>query len=302
MERNRIQYFADILILIGFAIMGALAMGTIGLLACSPIFKMSITSVYKEVENGLNASNIHLFKIYNLFVSIGMWVLSAYILTKIRKYNTLQFWQFNKPNNNRLPFFTPIIFICIIILSAFLLQINQSIPFPNFLQSWMENTKDTQKMMATFLTMETPAQLIMNLFLVAVAPAICEEIFFRGTLQKLMIGMTGNMHIGIVFTSFLFAAIHMNAMQIIPMFFIALVLGYLYQFTQSIWPSITLHFLNNGLAVLGIYYQKKHPLAKQLTEDTMDIPVLSICIAAIVLNIIFIVLYRNYKKTLISNE
>ncbi len=302
MERHRIQYFADILMLIGFAIIGAIAFGTLGLLVCAPIFKLSIAEIFNQVQNGVNSENIHLFKIYNLFVSIGTFVLSAFILIKIRNYNTLQFWQFNSPNHSRTKLYVPIIFVCIVILSAFLLQVNQSIPFPDFLQSWLQSTKDTQKMMATFLTMETPAQLIVNLLLVAVAPAVCEEIFFRGTLQKLMICATGNMHIGIIATSFVFAAIHMNAMQIIPMFFIALVLGYLYQFTQSIWTSIALHFLNNGLAVLGVYYQNKNVLAKKLTEDTMDIPILSICIAAILLNLIFIILYKNYKKTQIINE
>jgi len=301
-EHNRIQYFADILILIGFVIIGGLAMGTIGLLACAGIFKINISQMLNQIQGGVNDTNIGIFKIYNFFVSFGMWVLSAFILLKIRNYKPKYFWQINKPTYAKTWLVLPIIFICTIVLSAFLLQINQAIHFPYFLKSWIENTKDTQKMMGTFLTMHTPSQLLVNLLLVAAAPALFEEIFFRATLQKLIIGASGNMHIGIAITSFLFAAIHMNAMQIIPMFFIALILGYLYQFTQSIWPSVFLHFLNNALAVLGTYYQNKHSLAKQITEDTMDIPIFSICIAALVLNIIFIYLYQHYRKTKFIND
>ena len=80
-----------------------------------------------------------------------------------------------------------------IVISAFMLfaltpaiqytlQLNQEIPLP----SWMGNMEDqANETLTKLLRMETLSKLLANLFLVAVLPALGEELLFRGILQQL---------------------------------------------------------------------------------------------------------------------
>ena len=56
----------------------------------------------------------------------------------------------------------------------------------------------------------------------------------------------------ILLPALLFAIMHLNPVGILPIFFLALLLGYLRWATGSLWPSVALHMFNN-LLVLGIY-------------------------------------------------
>jgi len=85
---------------------------------------------------------------------------------------------------------------------------------------------------------------------VFVAP-FCEEIFFRGFVFP---GLSEAMPVGwaIVSSSLLFALAHADLGSFAVLFIIGLALAFLRWRTKSLWPSIFLHFLNNGLGALLI--------------------------------------------------
>ena len=85
---------------------------------------------------------------------------------------------------------------------------------------------------------------------VFVAP-FCEEIFFRGFVFP---GLCEAMPAGwaIVSSSLLFALAHADPGSFAVLFIIGLALAFLRWRTKSLWPSIFLHFLNNGLGALLI--------------------------------------------------
>ena len=85
---------------------------------------------------------------------------------------------------------------------------------------------------------------------VFVAP-FCEEIFFRGFVFP---GLCEAMPVGwaIVSSSLLFALAHADLGSFAVLFIIGLALAFLRWRTKSLWPSIFLHFLNNGLGALLI--------------------------------------------------
>jgi membrane protease YdiL (CAAX protease family) len=85
---------------------------------------------------------------------------------------------------------------------------------------------------------------------VFVAP-FCEEIFFRGFLFP---GLLRSMPVGwaIVLSSLLFAVAHADPGSFAVLFIIGLALAYLRWRTNSLWPGMILHFINNGLGALLI--------------------------------------------------
>ncbi len=82
---------------------------------------------------------------------------------------------------------------------------------------------------------------------VAITPAICEELLFRGLILSALRRL-GNWP-ALIISSLLFAVAHASIYRLLPTFFLGLLLGYVVLRTRSIASSMTIHALNNGIAV-----------------------------------------------------
>ncbi len=90
------------------------------------------------------------------------------------------------------------------------------------------------------------ASLLLNLLIFAVLPALLEEMVFRGFV---LIGLRplGD-GAAIVLSALLFGLMHTNLLQLPFAFLLGLMMGWLVIRTGNIWVSVTIHFLNNGMA------------------------------------------------------
>ena len=109
---------------------------------------------------------------------------------------------------------------------------------PDFLQELVEQLRITSIRNGIFIVFTT----------VIVAPLV-EEILFRGYLQKVLEESWEDITKAILVTSIFFALVHLNLYWIVQIYLLGLVLGYLAWRTNSIFPGIILHGLNNGFAV-----------------------------------------------------
>ena len=87
----------------------------------------------------------------------------------------------------------------------------------------------------------------LELFLVAVLPAFCEEFTHRGILLQ------GIKHAGfkkaILISSLMFGLIHFNVQQFFYAFIIGLILGFVSVVAKNIFPAMIIHFVNNAISV-----------------------------------------------------
>ena len=98
----------------------------------------------------------------------------------------------------------------------------------------------------------TLTSLGLNLFTVAVLPALLEEMIYRGYILRTL-RPYGNVF-AVLVSSLLFSLMHGNLRQIPFAFIVGLVLGFLYVLTDNIWMSISVHFANNAISVLMEYF------------------------------------------------
>lgn len=105
-----------------------------------------------------------------------------------------------------------------------------------------------------YLTADSPWQLIGIFFVAAIIPAICEEIAFRGVIQRGLRNTYGARH-AVVWTGLLFAVLHLNPWNFIGLWSLGCLLGYVTERTGSIRPAILLHMLNNAFALAVFYVQ-----------------------------------------------
>jgi hypothetical protein len=143
-------------------------------------------------------------------------------------------------------------------LINFMADWNSNIQLPGFLsgvEEWMRSTeKDAERLIKTFLTMDTVGELLFNLFLIAFLPAVCEELFFRGMMQPLVLRSVKNVHLAVWITAFLFSFFHMQFLGFFPRLILGAVLGYAAHWSGTLMLPMVGHLLNNGLAVLATWY------------------------------------------------
>ncbi|MCC7187925.1 MAG: CPBP family intramembrane metalloprotease [Anaerolineales bacterium] len=121
----------------------------------------------------------------------------------------------------------------------------------------------------TFLGVETQGMGIVKMFselespvwvfitAVIVAPFV-EEMFFRGFLFQGFRKRYGWIP-ALLLSSGIFAAAHLDPVSFIPTFALGAALGYVYHCSNSIWPSVILHFLNNGFAMCALLTLMQFP-------------------------------------------
>ena len=122
-----------------------------------------------------------------------------------------------------------------------------------WLQSFvLELPVELAGVLESLLSADDPRRLLWLLFLVALTPAICEELVFRGVLlQGLSREMT--MWRSVILSALLFGIFHLSfetVIRFLPTAWIGMLLGYVVWHTRSLFASMLMHFVNNGLAVL----------------------------------------------------
>ncbi|MGA7723113.1 MAG: CPBP family intramembrane glutamic endopeptidase [Ignavibacteriaceae bacterium] len=98
-------------------------------------------------------------------------------------------------------------------------------------------------------------ELITLIFVVAVTPAICEEIFFRGYFQRTLERTIGVK--SFVITGILFGLFHMQPLSLVTLSILGMLFSFFYYRSKSIIPSCAAHFTNNFIAIMLLYCQAK---------------------------------------------
>jgi uncharacterized protein len=108
---------------------------------------------------------------------------------------------------------------------------------------------------------QTPGvgELLVFLFASAVVPAVCEELFFRGGMQQLILEWTRKPHATIIITAFIFSLFHFDPFQFIARFILGIGLGYFFWWSGSLRLSIAAHLAFNGFQIVGIYFAQQYP-------------------------------------------
>jgi uncharacterized protein len=98
---------------------------------------------------------------------------------------------------------------------------------------------------------QVPLTTYATLLVSVLAAPLCEEIFFRGfVFAGLLRGMP--VALAVVMSALIFAVAHADPGSFLVLFFIGMGLAFLRWYTKSLWPSILLHLLNNGIGALLI--------------------------------------------------
>ncbi|HON52455.1 MAG TPA: CPBP family intramembrane metalloprotease [Bacteroidales bacterium] len=187
--------------------------------------------------------------------SISIFLIPAIVMSKIIRCDIISQWKLNKFPNI---FFMFLIIQIIIInipgmnfwagINTYIVELfasKESFIYTSFIQN--------QKVTEFILKAPCFADLLVNICCIAIVPAITEELFFRGMLQRYATAAIGKVQLAIVLTSIIFSLLHGDLYNFIPRFCMGIIFGYLYWYTNNLWVPIIAHFIHNASVVVSYY-------------------------------------------------
>ena len=139
-------------------------------------------------------------------------------------------------------------------LSGALAEINKILPIPH---TWalkfkaMEAAREVQE--AALININSFPKYIMSLFMIALLPAIFEEVFFRAGMQNVFTRWFKGPWPAIILTSIIFSIIHLSFYGFIVRFGLGVILGFIFYYSSNLWLPVILLTVKDNLYSLHSY-------------------------------------------------
>lgn len=237
----------------------------------------------------LITENLRWVFVGNSIGQVTILALATIYISKIvvLKENRNSFFRFEKGNNLLYTSILSALLMVLIQPTIWLLgYLNLSIPFP---ESYLAFENQQMKILIDFLSNEK--SLVFILINVALVPAICEEVLFRGFAFKLFSNSAGVVK-AILISGFLFGIYHLKLTQLIPLSVIGMLLAWLTWKSGSLIPAIIAHFVNNGGSVVAAYYYPEYAFG--VGDEFM--PPIWITLLSLILTLTTLILFQRISQ------
>ncbi len=233
-------------------------------------------------------------KVIQIIGSIGTFIIPAFLFSFLFEGHPYSYYKFDRPIWSIPILLTVGMMIVVVPFINYIAELNLKLDFPiRSLDRLLRNLEgEAEEIMRAFMATRTFGGLLVNLLMIGIIASVGEELIFRGLLQRLLIGMVKNVHVGIAITAILFSAFHFQFFSFLPRFMLGLLLGYLMVYGRSIWYPILAHFVNNAMGVVYYYFNSKGNGDDMLEEiGTSSLMPMTAVISLLLFAVFFILWY-----------
>ncbi|WP_345223040.1 type II CAAX endopeptidase family protein [Hymenobacter koreensis] len=221
---------------------------------------------------------------------------SAYILPIIRGQQPFDYFMPRRP----VPLWWLLAAMVLVVVSvpamSGFIAWNAEMHLPTWLygfERWARLKEDQAQELTTFLTRFTSSnRFLVAVLVVAVIPAIAEELTFRGVMLRQFTRWTGSVHWGVWLSAVVFSAIHAQFFGFIPRVVLGALLGYLFAWSGNLLVPIAGHFTQNFFQLLLLYLQQRGTIEFD-ADSTEALPWYTMLVSAV---LSFGLLYWLYQR------
>lgn len=196
-----------------------------------------------------------------------------------------------RPDMRLLLYAVAVMIVSMPVMNAIVMW-NESLTLPDSLhdvESWMRMTEENaRRSVETLLGGRTVGDLVVSIFLIGILAGLSEEIYFRGTMQRLLASEKLNAHSAIWITAIIFSIFHFQFFGFFPRLILGAFFGYLLYWSGSLWLPVAVHALNNTIVVVTSWYTKINPDSSIAGVDRIGTDSLSLMSFSIVLSAVFL--------------
>lgn len=254
------------------------------------IFVLSMIAVGSVFcfEQPMSVSSL---KWVQLFQSMAMFLLPPLCMAYLWTQEPMKWLKMDKCQRPGVSLMAILIMLLALPAINLIGHINQQMVLPSFLEpleQWMKVHEETAgQLTEQFLHVDTYGGLVINILLMALLPAVAEELSFRGVLMNLFPAKGDRVpHVAIWCTAILFSAVHMQFYGFLPRMLMGALFGYVLVWTGNLWVPILMHFTNNAMAVLLYFVSMRMNWDMKMidaigTNDTLWLGVVSLVITLV---------------------
>ncbi len=262
--------FGKLLLLLGIILVLAITTALAGLVAGMLIFNVDITELSGFISNPSTSEAVSFIKYYQVINQIGVFILPAALFAFLVSNSSVKYLSLNNAPRLISLLVGGLIIYTILPFNNYLDELNRNMSLPDFLagiEEWMKDKESqARRLTEIFLNTHSISGLLINIIIVALIPAIGEELLFRGLFIRLFNEIFKNIHVAVLISAIIFSAIHLQFYGFLPRLMLGMVLGYLFVFTGNLWVPIFVHFLNNASSAV-VYYLHYNGHLKIAMED-----------------------------------
>ena len=261
--------FPRILFSVLLIIVCSLSLFLAGLLLALPLFGWGVGEVMDLLSDYTNPEATGILKYFQAIQELGIFIIPPVLAAYLFSGKPLRYLGLHDFSSWKAWLLTVILMVVSVPCVDLTIRWNESMALPEWLsgvETWMKETESQAfQLTETFLDVHTAEGFLFNFLLIALLPAIGEELLFRGLLQRLFREWFGNIHVAILVTGFLFGAMHLQFYGILPRTLLGILFGYLFYWSGSLWIPILAHFVNNAAAVTISFLEKQGWISDGLT-------------------------------------
>jgi len=297
-----ISPWGKMLLLLGLIILFSIFTAFGGLLIGKIYLHTNISNLATLLANPQGEEVIAFTKFFQLLNQIGVFILPVLLFTFLVSKSGTKYLKLNKTPLAISVMIATIIVFAILPFLNYISQLNQEINFPASLQ-WIEEwiiAKEEQAQILTeaFLQANTISGLLVNIFIIALIPAIGEELLFRGIILRLFGEIFKNMHIAVFVSATIFSLFHLQFFGFFPRLLLGIVLGYLFIFTQNLWVPMAYHFVNNAASVI-VHYLHQNGIVHISVDEFGSSSNMVYIIGSLLMSIWLLVMLRQRESYLL---
>ena len=257
------SYWNKFMVLVSLILIWTVLLTAIGFLI--GYFGYGIDLRQANATSDLTDPNVmSLLKTLQILTQFGMFVFPSIIMAWLVSGTVFKWFKMDK-NPGLIPILSCIlIMLCSTPFVNWMVMLNEGMTFPSsleFLETYMKEMEQTAADLTdAFLDVVTIKGVLLNLFMIAIIPAIGEELLFRGIIQRWLGEWLDNPHVAIVIAAAIFSAVHFQFYGFIPRMVFGILFGYMYLWSGSLWLPIIAHLTNNTTAVILSYYSNSGKL------------------------------------------
>ncbi len=250
--------FTKLILLLFLMLASYLVLFGLGIFLAIAIYHIPAGEVISIIDNNSYEGNIPLLKMLQVLYSTGLFLIPAILAAFLIERRVGDYLGLSGLPGIGIFLLILMLMFAIVPFINYVALLNEKLSLPARWSGVMEkinrNDQSQWDLMKAFLDTDRFGGFLFNLFMIALVPAIGEEFFFRGVLQRILAEWFRNNHVAIWATAFVFSLMHYQFMGFIPRIVLGALFGYLFIWTGSIWAPVIAHFLNNGAAVVQYYF------------------------------------------------
>ena len=299
--------FVVLLLLIAFMIGGAFIASFLYSITGEFLYGVSIFELAEVLANPTDAPNAATaLMFYQGITSFFMFIVAPLFLLRMMDFDLSPYLSWKERPALALVLLSGLLVVLIMPLNSLIINWNAGIHFPDFMKGFEEwaRTEESQAEQMTRLLADfgTIPQLLTGLVVIAIIPAIGEELVFRGVLQRQLHRWAGNMHVAVWMAALIFAAIHVQFFGFVPRVILGALFGYLYFWSGRIIVPMVAHFVNNGFTVFLLYLQQTGQMTTFDVESTEPMPWYSIVLSLVLSGAVLYFLYQRFLAVPVRPE